>query len=118
MSCPHHADPVQQRVCPEPERCAHHARLRGDKHCGREFCVKTLPCPEEWEACLFARPDEYEPECLCPCLACHPKDEPFEKVKPDGTGDRYQEIAHVVGKLFGPETERIMREARRRVTSS
>jgi hypothetical protein len=45
----------------------------------------------------------YEPECLCPCLVCHP-DPP-----------RYHRILWVVRELYGDEVMRLMREARERL---
>jgi hypothetical protein len=105
MTCAHHpGDPQMTAACSEPHRCAHHARLRGSRHCGRRFCVETLPSPEDWQARLEERGAlGYEPECLCPCLVCHPDP------------GHYHRILWVVREAYGPETERLMREARERL---
>jgi hypothetical protein len=103
VTCPHHENPQVGAHCPEPDRCAHHARLRGAKHCGRGFCIKTLPDPDTWQSELDEKGAMYEPECLCPCLVCHPD------------SSAYHRVLWVVRELYGDEVARLMREARERL---
>jgi hypothetical protein len=76
-------------------------RLRGPtKHCGRSMCVRTLPSPEDWDARLTESPG-YDPECVCPCLDCHPVDVD------------YQAALDVVRKVYGRTAADTMEMARR-----
>jgi hypothetical protein len=57
-----------------------HARLRASgptQHCGHAMCAVMLPDPDAWRTALASNP-AYDPECCCPCLACHPPGVPYE----------------------------------------
>lgn len=46
-------------------------------HCGRRMCERTTPDPDAWETSLKSNPT-YDPECCCPCLACHPREVSYD----------------------------------------
>ena len=64
-------------VFPDDPRHAELRALGHTKHCGSSMCTYTLPDPDAWTTALLTNPD-YDPECCCPCLGCHPADVAYD----------------------------------------